>query len=390
MAGGREIPEAQLQPVRGERPPSFLSHAVENLRPREPAFTRLAGEVAQDREPKPTLTRGKSMNKSEVVCVGIDVSARELVVAVGGQESEQRFANTRLGHQALTGWLRRQGGSVRVCVEASGNYSLDLALTLSQQSGVELEVVNPRLARRFAESLGKRSKTDPVDAHMLAEFAARMPFTAWQSPSATALQLRSLVRTIAALTRIATQEKNRRHAAAASVVLAPMIARELQRHTRYLEQRIAKLRQKAQRLVARDPQLERRWQHLLSVPGIAEVSALQILGELAVLPATLDARQWVAQCGLDPQHHESGSSVQATPRISKAGNRYLRAALYMPALVAVRYDASAAGFYQRLQQRGKAKLAALTAVMRKLLHGIYGMFRRDQDYNGQELFPART
>ena len=117
------------------------------------------------------------MNKSEVVCVGIDVSARELVAAVGGQESEQRFANTRVGHQTLLSWLRRQGRSARVCVEASGNYSLDLSLSLSQQPGIELEVVNPRLARRFAESLGRRSKTDPVDAHMLAEFAARMPFT---------------------------------------------------------------------------------------------------------------------------------------------------------------------------------------------------------------------
>lgn len=109
-----------------------------------------------------------------------------------------------------------------------------------------------------------------------------------------------------------------------------------------------------------------------------------------MLPATLDARQWVAQCGLDPKHSTSGRSGQATPRFSKAGNRYLRAALYMPALVAVRYDTAAATFYRRLQQRGKAKLSALTAVMRKLLHGIYGMFRRDQDYNGLELFPART
>jgi transposase len=322
--------------------------------------------------------------------VGVDVSARELVVAMMGRESEHRFANTRGGHQQLVNWLRGLGPGVRVCVEASGNYSLDLALLLSQQAGIELEVVNPRLARRFAESLGKRSKTDPVDAQVLAEFAARMPCTHWQAPSAQALQLRSLVRTIAALNKIATQQKNREHAVAASTVLAPMVARELQRHTHYLEQRMAKLRQKARGLIARDPELQRRWQHLLSVPGVGEISGLHILGELCTLPPTLDARQWVAQCGLDPKHHESGSSVQATPRISKAGNRYLRAALYMPALVAVRYDASAARFYLRLQQRGKAKLAALTAVMRKLLHGIFGMFRYGQNYDGLKLFPSCT
>lgn len=309
------------------------------------------------------------------------------MVAVGGQEPEHRFANTRPGQQQLMSWLRRQGRSVRVCLEASGNYSLDLSLALSQRAGIELEVVNPRLARRFAESLGKRSKTDPVDAHMLAEFAARMPFTAWQAPSATALQLRSLVRSIAALTHIAVQEKNRKHAVASSVVLAPMVARELERHTRYLQQRMAKLRQKARRIVACDPELHRRWQHLLSVPGIGEISALQILGELAVLPATLDARQWVAQCGLDPQRYESGSSVQAPPRISKAGNRYLRAALYMPALVAVQHDRWLGGFYQRLVAHGKAKLQALVAVMRKLLHAAWGMFHHDQPYDGAKLCP---
>jgi len=322
------------------------------------------------------------------VCAGIDVSARELVVAIQGKAEVHTFANTQGGHQQLIDWLRRHPAPVRVCLEASGNYSLDVALALAAQRQIELEVANPRRARRFAESLGKRSKTDPVDAHVLAEFAARMPFVPWQAPSRTALQLRSLVRTIAALTHIATQQKNREHAAEVSAVLAPVVARELARHTRYLEQRMAKLRQQAQRMVQRDPELQRRWQHLLSVPGIGEVSALQILGELVVLPPTLDARQWVAQCGLDPKRYESGSSVQAKPRISKAGNHYLRAALYMPALVAVRCDAPAGDFYRRLQKRGKAKLPSLVAVMRKLLHGIYGMFRHGQDYDGLKLFPA--
>jgi transposase len=330
------------------------------------------------------------MDKPEAVCVGIDVSARELVVAVGGQWEVQVFANTRAGHQQLLACLRRQRAPVRVCLEASGNYSLDLALALSGSPGIELGVANPRMMRRFAESLGKRSKTDPVDARVLAEFTARMPLTPWQAPSRAALQLRTLVRTIAALNQIATQQKNREHAVQASAVLAPVVARELARHTRYLEQRMGKLRQQAQRMVQRDAELQRRWQHLLSVPGIGEVSALQILGELVVLPPTLDARQWVAHCGLDPKHHESGSSVQGKPRISKAGNRYLRAALFMPALVAVRCDAAAGGFYRRLQERGKAKLAALVAVMRKLLHGIYGMFEHGQDYDGLKLFPCPT
>jgi len=328
------------------------------------------------------------MDKAEVVGVGIDVSARELVVAISGQEPEHRFGNHPTGHQALIAWLLGQGKQLRVCLEASGNYSLDLSLALHQQKRIALGVVNPRLARRFAESLGYRSKTDPVDAHALAEYAVRMPYSVWAPPSPAALQLRALVRMIAALTRMATQQKNREHAARASQILATVLGPELARHTRYLEQRVAKLRQKARRLVAQDPELERKWQQLLSTPGIGEVSALQILGELAVLPPTLDARQWVAQCGLDPKRHESGTSVQGKPRISKAGNRHLRAALYMPALVAVHCGPGAASFYRRLLQDGKAKLVALTAVMRKLLHGIYGMFQHGENYDEAKLFPV--
>jgi transposase len=330
------------------------------------------------------------MGKSEMIYVGIDVSAQELVVALSGQQDVRRFGNQSSGHQQLVQWLQQQAQQARVCLEASGNYSLDVALALHRQKQIQVEVVNPRLARRFAESLGNRSKTDPVDSHALAEFAARMPFTAWVAPSAAALRLRSIVRSIDGLRRMATQEKNREHAAQASGALDPIVAKELARHTRYLEQRITKLRQKALQIVHQDPELQRRYQRLLSVPGIGEVSAVQILGELAVLPPMLDARQWVAYCGLDPRHHESGSSVYSKPRISKAGNHRLRHALYMPALVAVRWDTAAAGFYSRLQERGKAKLVALTAVMRKFVHGIYGMFRNDQDYDGGMLFPSNS
>ena len=131
------------------------------------------------------------------------------------------------------------------------------------------------------------------------------------------------------------------------------------------EARFAKLRRDAVRLIASEPGLARRWQYLLSVPGLGESSALAVLAELAVLPDTLDQRQWVAHAGLDPKHHESGSSIAQKPRISKAGNRYLRAALYMPALVAVQHDPSLRAFYQRLLDHGKAKLQALVAVMRQ-------------------------
>jgi transposase len=334
------------------------------------------------------------MNKSEAGqkwCVGIDVSARELVVAFGKPGASltlERYDNTAVGHKRLRQRLRGLRATVTVCLEASGNYSLDVALMLAGLgAAVQLQVANPRRVRRFAESLGQRSKTDPVDARVLCHYAERMPLVEWQAPSAAALRLRALSRTIAALVRMGTQHKNRQHALAASRALPACLVRELEAQVRYTEKRIAKLRRDAHRLIASDPALSRRWQRLLSVPGLGESSALAVLGELAVLPDTLDQRQWVAHAGLDPKHQESGSSIAQKPRISKAGNRYLRAALSMPALVAVQHDPSLAAFYRRLLERGKAKLQALVAVMRKLLHAAWGMFRNDQPYDGANLCP---
>lgn len=126
---------------------------------------------------------------------GIDVSARELSVALRRGKDEDKpamakFSNHPSGHKALIAHLLRGGRRVRVCLEASGNYTLDLALTLQAHRQVEISVINPRRARRFAESLGQRSKTDPVDARVLCEYAARMPWVAWQPPSSVALYLR--------------------------------------------------------------------------------------------------------------------------------------------------------------------------------------------------------
>src|SRR5690242_17812833 len=280
----------------------------------------------------------------ELSFAGIDVSALELSVALRRGENDDKpamakFRNNASGHKALLARLiRGDGGRVRVCMEASGNHGLDLALTLHAHRQVEISVVNPRRARRFAESLGQRSKTDPVDARVLCQYAARMPFTAWQPPSEAALRLRAITRTIMALTRMNTQQKNRQHALSASAALPALLERELDRHIHFTEKRMLELRRAAVRLMRSDAQLLRRWQHLQTIPGMGENSSLAVLGELAVLPETMDERQWVAHSGLDPKHHRSGSSIEQQARISKAGNRYLRAMLFMPALVAVQHD----------------------------------------------------
>src|SRR5437588_6622527 len=164
------------------------------------------------------------------VFAGIDVSARELSIAVRcGTEDRAvtTFGNNAAGHQAFLSYLLRGKGRARVCLEASGNYSLDLALTLQAHRQVEVSVVNPRRARRFAESLGERSKTDPVDARVLCQYALRMPWVPWVPPDLRALRLRSLTRASEALSVTQTQEKNRQHSLRASQALSPFVIREL-------------------------------------------------------------------------------------------------------------------------------------------------------------------
>lgn len=140
------------------------------------------------------------------VFVGIDVSAHELSVGVRRGIEDRltvtTFTNSAAGHKTLLVFLPQGKARVRVCVEVSGNYSLDLALFLQAHRQVEISVVNPRRARRFAESLGERSKTDRVDARVLCEYAARMLWVSWQSPSPVALHLRALTRAIADLSCI--------------------------------------------------------------------------------------------------------------------------------------------------------------------------------------------
>ena len=377
-------------------PPSFLN-AVENLRPREPAYKvgeRGCKGRGAEAQSNPVL-QGGHMPVAEVgTFAGIDVSAHELSVALRrGQGHDKpaiaKFPNHPSGHKALVACLLRGGGRVRVCLEASGNYSLDLALTLQAHRQVEISVINPRRARRFAESLGERSKTDPVDARVLCEYAARMPWVRWQPPSPVALHLRALTRAIADLGVIHTQQNNRAYAAAASQALPVLVVKEMQRHKKYLEQRMTRLRREAVRLIACDPELDRRFRLMLTTIGIAETSALQILGELAVLPDMLDARQWVAFSGLDPRIFKSGKSVEKRPRISRSGSRHLRRALYMPALVALRRDPYLRVFYQNLLARGKARLQAVVAVMRKLLHALFAMFHSNQPYDGSRLCALR-
>jgi transposase len=323
---------------------------------------------------------------------GIDVSAKTLTVAVrrAGRDSfEQRgFANTAAGHRQLIAWLAGCGAKARVSLEATGVYSLELSLALDAAQTIELAVLNPKCVHEFAKSL-HRSKTDKADAIALAEHSLRMEFLRWQRPSHTALQLRAISRHIASTTEQNTRLRNQLHAAETATITPRCVLRDLKRAMAGVARRLLALRREAVALILADPELKPKFAHLIGVKGIAEISAIQLLGELAGLDPAMTVRQWVAMSGLDPALHDSGSSVHKRPAISRHGNRNLRNALYMPALSAAHFDPHLKAFYQQLQARHKTKLQALMAVARKLLHAIFGMFKTGTPYDGAKLFPAQ-
>lgn len=329
-------------------------------------------------------------NQATVFC-GIDVSAATLSVAVQAAPAwklEQRqLANSPAGHRQLLAWLGKRKGLVRVTLEATGVYGIDVALALDEAEGFAVEVLNPRRASDFARSLG-RSKTDRTDAVALAEYSRRMKFVAWKRPCREQLELRALGRHMTTLTEEHARLSNRLHAAQASRTAPRCVREDLKRTMAGIQRRLVRLRREARVRIEKQAEMRRKWLRLLAMPGVGEISAVQILAELASLDEDMTVRQWVAHSGLDPAHETSGTSVRKPSRISRQGNRYLRRALFMPALTAARFDPYLKAFYLQLLARHKTKLQALTAVARKILHAIYGIFKTDTPYDGAKLFPA--
>ncbi|MBB4090964.1 IS110 family transposase [Salinibacter ruber] len=303
------------------------------------------------------------------------------------QRDARRFPNTPAGHRRLLGWLATSSsGKVQAVVESTGRYSLDLTLALYEADDTEVMVANPKALRGFAKAQMRRTKTDAVDAAVIADYTRRMSFSPWEPPPEATRELRAIARRIQALTVERTREKNRLQSLTDSRSASSVVENDIEVNIRHLKRRINELLRQAMACVNSSEPLTKAYGHLTSVRGIAEKSAVLLLGELAMLPSDMSVREWVAHAGLDPKKWESGTSVNAPERISKIGNARIRRALYMPAHSAIRYEPRVGAFYEKLLRRGKAKMVAVVAVMRKLLHAIYGMLKHGQDFDGEKFY----
>jgi transposase len=325
--------------------------------------------------------------KSKSLHAGIDVGAEELILLVrknGVSLKSQKFTNTPADRARLVKKMVSMPGII-VCLEATGVYHFDLSIALLD-AGVALMVVNPKSSHNFAKVLMKNTKTDAVDADTLAQYAERMDFVAWTRPSDEQIGLRSFARRIDALTRQKAAAKNHFHALNASQETPKSVLRDVKLAISQLEKRIEHLGKDALILIEQHTDLKRVFQLLIGIKGIAQTSAIALMGELLLLPPGLSHREWVKFAGLDPRAFDSGKSVHKQARLSKAGNRHIRSALYMPALSAKQHDPYVKAYFQHLVDNGKKPLQALCAVMRKLLHAIHGMLKHDKPFDNTRFY----
>ncbi len=321
------------------------------------------------------------------VFIGIDVAAKSFDLVVrkhGKNQVVLTFDQSPKGHARALKKLQ----SVKpecIVMEATGIYYLDLAVAL-HSGDMPVSVINPRSFKHFAQLKLQGNKTDGIDSALLAESAERMGPRLWTPPAPEKLGLRDLGRQINRLVYARTQAKNRLHALESKRDTLALILEDERDGIELLDRRIERLKQAALGFIQSSPELAQHWANMTAAKGIGDASALAILAELCVLPDNMKAPQVSRYAGLDVRVTQSGTSIHKPGRLSKSGNTYLRSALFMPAMIAIQYEPRAKAFYDTLVGRGKKKIQAICAVMRKYLAGLWACIQSGTPFNAELLF----
>ena len=288
--------------------------------------------------------------------IGIDISKDHLDVHRLPGDERRRFDNSKAGHKALIRWIGDT--PARVVYEPTGYYHRALERALAA-AGMPIAKVNPRQARRFAEATGNLAKTDALDAAMLTRMGAVLSLEARPVPSGIINDLRDLRTARNALIKDQVAALTR-----AKAITRPLLKRHNAARLKQIEAQREAVDAEINALIQGDPDLAQRFAILCSIPGIAEVSAAMLLIEMPEL-GSLDEKQVAALAGLAPIARQSGNWKGKS--FIRGGRQQVRQGLYMPALVAIRFNADLKTKYEQLIKAGKAPKQAITAVMRKLI-----------------------
>lgn len=309
--------------------------------------------------------------------LGIDIAKAKFVVTLqlpDGKRRRKSCPNTPAGFGQLAAWLQRHGvPHVHACLEATGTYG-DALATWLHDAGHLVSVVNPAIIHAYAQTQLARSKTDQIDADLIAHFTATQDPPAWAPPARDIRELQALVRRLDALQGMRTQEANR---LAAGVVVADVRA-SIEAVLAHLDAQIAHVAQLIRQHLDHHPGLRAERDLLTTIPGIGEATAAILIAELFDKPFTR-ARQAAAFAGLVPRLVQSGT-LRGRTRLSKIGPGRLRKALYFPAVTALRWNPTIRAVRDRLRAAGKPPMVIIGAAMRKLIHLAYGVLKSKKAY----------
>lgn len=323
--------------------------------------------------------------------VGCDVSKKKLDLALLLSLEPLKLRskvvqNHQPGWVALIDWACRQAnctpGELHVVMEATGVYHEAAGYAL-RQAGVKVSVVNPALVRDFGKGLAVRTKTDATDRAVLARYGAIVNPAPWQPPASELIELKGLLDRLRVIEAELARESNRLEKAQVSVT-PQVVLDSLHKNLAFLGQQRRELEQRIDDHIEGHPQLKHDRDLLESIPAIGRKTACRMLCVLHSRPFPA-AASVAAYLGLVPIQHRSGTSVYKPARLSKAGDGAMRAALYMPAIVAVRANPDVRAHYERLRAHGKSKMSAIGAAMRKLVHICFGVLKTQQPYRPRVL-----
>lgn len=303
--------------------------------------------------------------------VGIDIAKHGFDLAVASLSSVQHFDNTAPGIRRCLRALKTLRPEL-IVMEPTGGYEQTLLAEL-QAAGWPVAVVNARRIREFARACGLVAKTDKLDAQVLARFAATLQPPAQEALDRQTQAMKALVARRHQLVQMHTAERNRLEHARDKVVRQGIRAllRTIERHLDKVDRHI-------QTQIAQRPELQEKAQRLQSVPAVGEKTAALLVTDLPEL-GRLNRRQIAALVGVAPMNRDSG--LYRGKRMTGGGRRDLRAGLYMPTLVAIRHNPVIRAFYQQLLCRGKTKMVAVVAAMRKLLTILNALVKKNESWN---------
>lgn len=317
--------------------------------------------------------------------LGMDVAKAKLDCCLlldeaSGKRKTKTVSNTKSGIVDLRAWVAKQNISpeaLHVVMEGTGVYHEQAALALAD-AGVTVSIVNPAQVKDFGRGLAVRTKTDGVDSFVLARYGALLKPNAWVPPAPEARILQALLARRVAIAQDLQRERNRQEKADATDT-PERIQQSLADSIGFLVRQLEQLQQVIDEHIDKHPDLQKDMALLQSIPAVGP----QVGGNLLSVMHSHhfnSAEQLAAYLGLVPVERQSGSSVLGRARLSKAGPARIRAVLYMAAIVATRCNPHVKAVYERLLARGKSKMSALGAAMRKLVHLCFGVLKTQQPY----------